>query len=1249
MPHGLHRPATASPASQKMRPKSALAKVEGNTKKHKRVGFSIKPTDRQLTRSTSRFQAFTEFTPARQAREAFEQLSSRGTFLSYNSTIKSVQSYSKTVGEKIDHEIRSRPPKIGAPPATDETSGVHLSSRPKQRQKPKTKTLDKNGVDLFRSSVLDAHNKRVHERLKEYYEYGVTETIRQRDKEKTKIEKMEQEILSIKAKSLKAAQQLAKKHREEMEKEKQQVDTQARKEMHHAIVHEREWMKDELEHMAKDHEAKVKELRQEIVDLKKMVLREKAHTIEVRTDLEQDIFSLQATHASTMDAKQQELQAERKKTKDAMIALSDLMAQSASEKACTNMVAKEHQTMMVAMRQKLDKTIENSTTSNQELVHRLETEEALTQKLRHAAVEQKLAMEREHEEQIDTLERQHKKDIKDIIAASADREARSVQRAIHNAQRDLSKILIGNAEKIKGRLVLRHKTIVATLTGRLETAQNALKKEQEDRVAERAHMQASHILDHIIACAHVVVEKKLMMERHTEAIASKDTEIKEHLEDIASKIRAIEQEQESKQKMEDECKATLLSMEQARDRAILALKDDHAFDKKVALERAKEQRERIVARMTEQRKEIELKHAEQKEEILAAFRAALEATSVGGLDANSKHLSDSSIGSVDDQISMLTNQLTNRHARERACVLIQKFVRRWLARLAYKSLRRRLEDKLYQEFVKEYSATKIQSLWRKFSTYHLFKNLRWAATKHKRNEACRAIQRSWHRKKARLDEANHAVLEPPKEVVIPKAQLRYRAREMLNAIKNNEFDFISRCIAMDPTVVHRRDELSGLSPMHVVNTRKMGDLLKSAGADLNARDVDGRTPLISAIAENKKMTFIHWLVSNGANVSLLTATSEYCGPNAAAMHVAASMGWAEAVQLLVSAGADTNARDGSGWTPLFYAVARVLPSSVDVVKCLLEGNSRVNITDSEGVNPLLLAIMQNNDQCAHQLLHAHANPNGYSKRHGSPIYQCVLHGVPGTLRQLLAYGGVPSFVDEQGAMALHVAARLGRVECLEMLLEASPNVTMVDYKGNTPLHDAIYHKRMKIVKILLKFQNNFMHRNKDGLTVFDIADRLGHQRIAHLLSNQEGTMYEDSDDRETDKIESDSNDGIGVDEEVSDTYYDSDSNADVAERAMIANKMAVTDPFVPYYDSPEIDFWEEHFDEAAGRNYWYNRMTDESTWDMPLALQEVHERNIAIQKAKAAAMNDQEVKPSGAVQSARENINRVEDWTTYRL
>jgi cytohesin len=89
--------------------------------------------------------------------------------------------------------------------------------------------------------------------------------------------------------------------------------------------------------------------------------------------------------------------------------------------------------------------------------------------------------------------------------------------------------------------------------------------------------------------------------------------------------------------------------------------------------------------------------------------------------------------------------------------------------------------------------------------------------------------------------------------------------------------------------------------------------LLAQGADPNARNDEGRPPLVSALL--------------GGSMPL--------------------------VELLLEAKADVNARDPHEWTPLHYAAQEVLPQ---MAARLIAGGADVNAQDEEGNTPLARAV-----------------------------------------------------------------------------------------------------------------------------------------------------------------------------------------------------------------------------------------------------------------------------------------------------
>ena len=93
------------------------------------------------------------------------------------------------------------------------------------------------------------------------------------------------------------------------------------------------------------------------------------------------------------------------------------------------------------------------------------------------------------------------------------------------------------------------------------------------------------------------------------------------------------------------------------------------------------------------------------------------------------------------------------------------------------------------------------------------------------------------------------------------------------------------------------------------------------GADINARDNDGITPLIWVAVRNK-MQAVELLIAEGADVNVKDKF------NNTPMYRAAFAGQSEIVQVLIANGAGVNVEDAKGETPL-DAAERIIEDTTD--------------------------------------------------------------------------------------------------------------------------------------------------------------------------------------------------------------------------------------------------------------------------------------------------------------------------------
>jgi len=122
---------------------------------------------------------------------------------------------------------------------------------------------------------------------------------------------------------------------------------------------------------------------------------------------------------------------------------------------------------------------------------------------------------------------------------------------------------------------------------------------------------------------------------------------------------------------------------------------------------------------------------------------------------------------------------------------------------------------------------------------------------------------------------------------------------------------------------------AGLTPLHIaikIRDLKMATMLLDGGADVNAKDNHGNTPL-----KKKNMELVRFLVLRGADVNL--ANDEGISP----LHQASYSANAPIVEFLLDTGADNTAKSNVGYTAFDFAVAKNNLSIIDVLKVYEKG------------------------------------------------------------------------------------------------------------------------------------------------------------------------------------------------------------------------------------------------------------------------------------------------------------------------
>ena len=287
--------------------------------------------------------------------------------------------------------------------------------------------------------------------------------------------------------------------------------------------------------------------------------------------------------------------------------------------------------------------------------------------------------------------------------------------------------------------------------------------------------------------------------------------------------------------------------------------------------------------------------------------------------------------------------------------------------------------------------------------------------------------------------------------------------------------------------------------------------LISDGADVNARDKYGNTPLIYAAAYGY-LDLVKYLVSKGADVNVKGNRGN------TPLIFAAGNGYLEIVKFLVSKGADVNVRGWMGQTPLYYAVkggyfeivkyliskgadvdAAALLCAVDegylpIVKYLVSEGANVNARDHIGETPLHYVtekrhVSKNDLEIVEYLVSHGADVNAKNDFGITPLHYAVKNGHLDIVKYLISKGADVNAKAKSGSgkkTPLHYAAAKGYLEIVKLLVNNGADIDAKDGFGQTPLFYAAKNQHLEIIKYLIS----------KGADI-DIKDELGNTPVSY--------------------------------------------------------------------------------------------------------------------------------------------------------
>jgi ankyrin repeat protein len=323
---------------------------------------------------------------------------------------------------------------------------------------------------------------------------------------------------------------------------------------------------------------------------------------------------------------------------------------------------------------------------------------------------------------------------------------------------------------------------------------------------------------------------------------------------------------------------------------------------------------------------------------------------------------------------------------------------------------------------------------------------------------------------------------------------------LMNAAWRNRTQVVE-LLLKDKSIVEKRDAKERNIWHHIAidRTRKQSDdttkllfAMEETDASINAVDDQGQPPLhLSAY-------FGTFAIAEGLlqkkNIDL-EAIEAHEGKTA--LHFAAANGDAELIKALLEKGANRFARCKGGLLPL-HLVCGCMKDAVDAAKLLMEHEAEKQLESrtEENETPLHIAAAHGNEAIVNAILQAKdvvdidARCQGgwtalhfaCGRRMSTNKDATGRHSVSSTqllssdhaarylavVRALLSAGATVNMKSRLSRTALHIAAEMGHVEVVELLLQQEGvQFAAKDSRGNTPLIDAAKSKERKQILQLL--------------------------------------------------------------------------------------------------------------------------------------------------------------------------------------
>ncbi len=315
--------------------------------------------------------------------------------------------------------------------------------------------------------------------------------------------------------------------------------------------------------------------------------------------------------------------------------------------------------------------------------------------------------------------------------------------------------------------------------------------------------------------------------------------------------------------------------------------------------------------------------------------------------------------------------------------------------------------------------------------------------------------------------------------------------KLMIAVELEDLNLINELISngADVNIKNNRQETSAHLSAEYNDSAAVLKILQKNGADLNAKDIVGDTPMDKAISNNNFTSF----------------------------------------KYLLKQGIGFNNVNNYGYTAIHQAVCNKGEKGIKILKFLAKHGVELNIQDEWGQTPVHLAAFHNNVKALKYLVKHGVDLNAHKISGTTALHLAVFHNNVESMRYLVEKGVDVNAKDGDGDTPLHNAAVQNYREVFQYLVKHGAEINIKNNRGETPLMRTVKGADPASACYLILSGADYTLKNNNHKSIFTIAREHGRKNMPDSLlkaikqrqKNEIEALFKSPVDEQIEKLKSD--------------------------------------------------------------------------------------------------------------------------------